>query len=152
MRLIVKSRRLAEKDNYVNEPHLIISIRNPTSKVPDLAKNDNTKGALFLEFDDLDHLPRVGSATWNALGKPILFNSSMAKKIIEGIKDTGVHTVIVHCEAGVSRSAGVAAALAKYHNGDDSEFFAGGGSMYSHNPYYPNRHVYRVMLEALHES
>jgi predicted protein tyrosine phosphatase len=55
-----------------------------------------------------------------------------------------VDVVIVHCGAGVSRSAGLAAALAKWYNGSDLEFFK--------PPYAPNMLVYRTMLEALHAT
>lgn len=50
--------------------------------------------------------------------------------------------IIVHCDAGVSRSAGIAAALLKHYNGDDSEIFD--------NPrYVPNMLCYRTMLNVL---
>ena len=152
MRLIVKSRRLAEQSNGLKEPHIIISIRNPGSKVPDLATNENTKGTLFFEFDDLDRMPKEGSATYEALGKPILFQPEMAQKVIKKLKDTEVQAVIVHCEAGVSRSAGLAAALSNHFNEDDTEYFSGAATMYAPNVYCPNYHVYRVMLEALNEG
>jgi protein-tyrosine phosphatase len=52
--------------------------------------------------------------------------------------------IIVHCEAGVSRSAGVAGAIMKYLNDNDWPVFD--------NPKYcPNRTCYRKVLEALHE-
>jgi protein-tyrosine phosphatase len=50
-----------------------------------------------------------------------------------------VGAVVVHCEAGVSRSPTVAAALCKGMGGDDRRFF---------RRYQPNMHVYRLMLEA----
>jgi predicted protein tyrosine phosphatase len=45
----------------------------------------------------------------------------------------------VHCDAGVSRSPAVAAALARVLKGDDAEYFAG--------RYRPNTRVYRMLLE-----
>lgn len=52
-----------------------------------------------------------------------------------------VDEIIVHCGAGVSRSAGVCAALMLIINGDDSEIF--------NNPRFcPNMHCYRLVLEA----
>jgi predicted protein tyrosine phosphatase len=47
--------------------------------------------------------------------------------------------IVVHCDAGLSRSPGVAAALAKIHNGDDSEFFKRHSGL--------NRRVYRMILD-----
>ena len=56
-----------------------------------------------------------------------------------------VDQIVVHCDGGVSRSAGVAAAILKYFTGDDSEIFD--------NPnYYPNMLVYRMVLNALMEE
>jgi predicted protein tyrosine phosphatase len=50
--------------------------------------------------------------------------------------------LIVQCEAGVSRSAGVAAAILKALTGDDSQVFS--------NPrYVPNRKCYRLVLNAI---
>jgi len=49
----------------------------------------------------------------------------------------GAEVMMVHCEAGVSRSPGVAAALSKIHLGEDQEFF---------DNYTPNMLVYRKIL------
>lgn len=47
---------------------------------------------------------------------------------------------IVHCEAGQSRSAGVAAALSKWINGEDWDYFL--------NPKYtPNSYCYQTILK-----
>ncbi|MBR1496099.1 MAG: metallophosphoesterase [Oscillospiraceae bacterium] len=51
-------------------------------------------------------------------------------------------TLIVHCDAGISRSAGVAAAIGKCCNGDDRAFFRGGR-------YCPNMWCYRKTMAAL---
>ena len=65
-----------------------------------------------------------------------------ANTIVSFIKslNDNVDELIVHCEAGVSRSAAVAAAISFSINGDDAEFFK--------FPFFPNRHCYRLMLEA----
>lgn len=53
--------------------------------------------------------------------------------------------IIVHCEAGVSRSAGVAAALLKYAGEDQNQILK--------NPKYrSNMTCYRMVLNCLHES
>jgi predicted protein tyrosine phosphatase len=51
-----------------------------------------------------------------------------------------IERIVVHCDAGASRSPAVGAALARVLNGDDAEFFAG--------RYRPNMRVYRMMLNA----
>ena len=53
-----------------------------------------------------------------------------------------VKEFIVHCGAGISRSAGAAAAIMKYLNGSDSPIFDSPG-------YQPNMKVYRTVLNAL---
>lgn len=50
-----------------------------------------------------------------------------------------VDRIVVHCDAGVSRSPAVAAALARVLEGDDAEYFAG--------RYRPNMRVYRMILD-----
>jgi len=51
-----------------------------------------------------------------------------------------VRRIIVQCDAGLSRSPAVGAALARVLNGDDAEFFGG--------RYRPNMRVYRTLLET----
>jgi protein-tyrosine phosphatase len=53
-----------------------------------------------------------------------------------------VESVIVHCEGGISRSAGIMAAIQKYLLGDDSAIRKDGR-------YLPNGHCYELMLNAL---
>lgn len=53
-----------------------------------------------------------------------------------------VDKVIVHCGAGQSRSAGIAAAILKFFTGDDSQIF-------NDRRFTPNMRCYRLMLEAL---
>lgn len=52
-----------------------------------------------------------------------------------------VDQIIVSCNGGYSRSPAVAAALSKWLNGSDEEFFG--------PDYCPNRHVYRLMMNEL---
>lgn len=54
-----------------------------------------------------------------------------------------VSQIIVHCDAGYSRSPAVAAALTKALGEDDSSYFGHG--------YCPNMHVYRLVLNELAE-
>lgn len=54
-----------------------------------------------------------------------------------------VSQIIVHCDAGYSRSPAVAAALAKALGKSDEEFFG--------HDYYINKHVYTTFLKQLSE-
>lgn len=50
-----------------------------------------------------------------------------------------VEHIFVHCDAGISRSAGVAAATMKYLNGDD-------WPIWNNYMYAPNTRCYRLMM------
>lgn len=50
--------------------------------------------------------------------------------------------IIVHCDAGISRSSGVAAAILKAKTGDDSQIF-------NSPKYRPNMRCYRIVLDEL---
>ena len=134
----------------MREPHIIVSFFTPGDSPPDIVQNENTKQIIQFAFDDLDRIP--GPATQKALGMPVLFGDEEAKKIAERVqfwRDKGIKTVVCHCDAGISRSAGAAAAMAKFYNGDDSEFFTGQYSLWPGVRYHPNMLVYRKMTKAL---
>jgi predicted protein tyrosine phosphatase len=71
------------------------------------------------------------------------------KRFVGAARDAGAQQLIIHCEAGVSRSAAVAAALAKLHqawiswaNRDATVFAADGGWV---SRFKPNPHVYQML-------
>ncbi len=70
------------------------------------------------------------------------FNADLAKEIfdfMEGL-DKDVELLLVHCEAGISRSPAIAAVLAQvYLEGDANLYF---------NKYDPNPLVYKILVEA----
>ncbi|HVH42669.1 MAG TPA: hypothetical protein VM925_10005 [Labilithrix sp.] len=55
-------------------------------------------------------------------------------------RTVSVERIVIHCDAGISRSAAVAAALSRALRGDDTEFFTG--------KYKPNMRVYRLLLDS----
>lgn len=127
----VRSRKIIEQNQYDAN---IISITSNTTN----ANISNFGSTLFLHFEDFD----VDLPGWSI--QPI--QKSDAKAIVDFVmanKHNGKH-FIVQCDAGVSRSAGVAAALMKYFNGDDSPIF-------DNSQYCPNMRCYRMVLEALME-
>ena len=71
----------------------------------------------------------------------VIFDEVMAKEIVDFVEEYRyvVGTIIRQCEAGISRSAGIAAALSKCINGDDKYFF---------NRYLPNSLVYSKIIKA----
>ena len=65
-----------------------------------------------------------------------------AELIADVIERNSYRKIIVHCDLGASRSVGVAAALSKYYNNDDSEYF--------NNPrMVPNMRCYRFVYNEL---
>jgi predicted protein tyrosine phosphatase len=141
--VVVMSEDAVKKYECV-EPHVVISIRSPDGEAVELPENPARKGVLRLAFHDVDGpgeediasrwLRRAGIA-------PIPMSRDQAEEVREFVRqndDVGV--VICNCEAGISRSAGVAAALAKTYNGDDGRYFV---------QYHPNRHAYRMVLDAM---
>jgi len=140
--LDVCNRRLATTENSIGLPHSIISISTPGDPIPDVKTNEHTRGVLHLQFHDADASPG---------GLYTLFDIKMARAVVVFVRqwqERGVSTFRVHCDAGHSRSAAVAAALDKYFSDDDSKWWAGAGP-YGTPAYTPNRLVYRLMLDAL---
>jgi len=130
------------EDYKCNKKHLIISIKDPQTEDPEIAQRDNCVGILRLSFHDFDDLSK------DYPGKIILFNKEHAKAILKfvfyAIKiDIKIDTIICHCEAGISRSAGVVGALSKVINGDDKAVF---------RHYLPNMLVYRTILKTAYEE
>lgn len=126
-------RVLSEDDAVVYEetnPHLFISIRSPERDILTLPQNKERIAKLFLEFHDLDH----------PLSHYEIFTKEHAVEVLSFVNDNqDIKTVIINCEAGISRSAGCAAALAKILCEEDQIFF---------KKYLPNTLVYRTILEC----
>lgn len=133
MNIVVMSRENAMR--YCEATHdtqaVIVSISTPWAcygSKPFKSAGNGVVDGLFLWFDDVED------------GKNAM-TLEHAKAIVEFVEKYKDCDVIVHCDEGVSRSAGIAAALLKHYNGDDSGIF--GNSRYS-----PNMHCYKTMLSA----
>lgn len=122
------------------EPYAVISIRDTVSGGYALTFNKSgaCKAALNITFDDIEE-------TIYYEGKELhLFDRNDANKIVKfvrGLEKLNIDKLIVHCHAGISRSAAVGASILKYYTGKDDEIF-------NSDMYAPNRWVYRKMLEA----
>lgn len=121
-----------------NHNTLVISISSFNEPIisDELLKHPCNKSLIVYRavFDDTDK-PENG------------MSSIQAMEIAEFIKHNmrNCNKIIVHCGAGQSRSAGVAAAILKYFNGDDTQIF-------DNRRYTPNMRCYRLTLEALLNS
>lgn len=137
MKVYVFSRQRAKKFSYkVAEPTLFISITDPAKDLNVFAPNPNIVSICRLQFDDTD--------TETLRPDEIIMTEKDAAKIkqyVMAFKDK-VQCIVVHCEAGISRSSGVAAAIKKYLTGDDQDIF-------NDRRFCPNRHCYRLTLNAL---
>ena len=134
MKFLVLSRTKAKEFSYKENtvPYIMISITDITLENVAFNRDEQLKALLRLKFDDTD----VQCA--NAISK------DDAKRIVDFVEKWKeiVELIVVHCEAGVSHSAGVCAALMKWLNGDDTPIFG--------NAYYkPNMRCYRVVLNEL---
>ena len=121
--------------NYVkelDEDFILISITEPSSKHVRLPTNKHCDGILRLRFHDIPQKQR---------GR-VHFQHRHAQRIKRFVLRHDTDLIICQCRAGVSRSAGVGAALAKYYNLDVEEYFTTGG-------YVPNLLVFRTLLKAL---
>ena len=130
----VLSRQAAEAfSEKIAKRTLIISITDVGSENAKFANNPNIISILRLKFDDVDY------------DEPNVMSRFQAAKVVEFVNNfiDCVEEIIVHCEAGVSRSAGVCAALMLIVNGDDTEIF-------SKARFYPNRVCYRYVLDAFY--
>ncbi len=133
----VMSRDKAEKFK-TDVSHIVISITDPESETVNLLDQESRKDILRVSFWDLDrpfHIAGIEEGLFP------LFSEDDAIKIKEfvDIHMDKVDLIVCHCEAGISRSAAVAAAITRIYVGDDSDFF---------KMYLPNRRVYRMILEA----
>lgn len=102
---------------------------------PAFAQNPQIENILFLNFNDVER------------GEPFAITDEDGRKIADYVRNLPKTTeqILVHCGVGVSRSAGVCAAIMKYLTGDDSIIFDSGR-------YCPNMTCYRTVLNALYFS
>ena len=141
----VLSRHEAEK-LIINEPHIMISIAG--ANLPD---NPLRQATLALDFDDAEqslydsyvqYVEENGPLPDNVL-MPIMMSEDHAKQIVEFLdKYYQDQLIVLHCQAGVSRSVGVAAALSRWMNGED-HFFSDGLFQFR------NQHCRNTMTTAL---
>lgn len=100
--------------------------------------NNGIRAILRLKFDDVER---------NFIKNQNCITKEDGEAIVNFINKNKnkVDKIIVHCEAGVSRSAGVCAAIMKAINGDDWDIF--------NNPRFcPNMTCYRTVLDAFDKA
>src|SRR5947209_4967260 len=136
LRFIVTDRSGIEAGVLVKSSYIVISIHDTYSPPAKVKKQSGLRALLQLAFDDAEP-----TSSADLKGTFTLMTAGQANQIWAFLQkhQNDVGAVVVHCEAGVSRSPAVAAALCKGLGGNDRQFF---------RRYQPNMHVYRLMLEA----
>ncbi len=140
MNITVLSRMNAEKLSYndFSSDKIIISIRTPEDEQAVFnAENNSIKDILYLSFYDVSNETQDIFKGYSAMMDE---DALKIKEFVLKWKDK-VDTIIVHCDAGVSRSAGVAAGILDGLNLDSSPIF-------DSKLYYPNMLCYRKTLNA----
>lgn len=98
----------------------------------------NCCATIHLKFDDVDH----------AVGKYRAIDQLQAFNLVNFIKKykDEVNIILVHCEAGISRSSAAAAAIATWLNGprDSNRFFIGIGP---NGRFCPNSKVFSTIFK-----
>lgn len=125
---------------------ILISISDPNmvyTDAPFCSPENRVSAILKLSFCDAD---RPGKDVYGLdAEEKDLMSDEDAGKVVRFVQANRGKRIIVHCDAGISRSAGVAAAIAKYFTGNDDYFFDSGR-------YVPNMWCYTKTLTAFFEE
>lgn len=141
IKLLVLSRAHVELEEHTPlEPHILISITDPYDGT---SRKDCGEAVLFHSEQRKDVLRLSFFDISETVGNTTPMSEVQANEVFQFVSkwkdDIGL--IVVHCEAGISRSAGVAAALSKWINDDDMFFF---------ETYCPNNLVYNRVLHAIY--
>ncbi len=113
----------------------MVSIANPDAPHPTLIDSPHRLGVLRLAFHDV-------AASRSERGGQTPMTPAHAREIRRFVEEhlERLELIVVHCDAGVSRSPAVAAALWRWLEGTRGPFF---------ETFRPNPHVYRTVMDAL---
>lgn len=128
-------------ESYNEEPFCVISIWTPGHYPAKIPANPLCREVLHQGFFDLEDPVESAYFPWQP-GE--LYGPEHAQQVIDLVKrHPDVNRFIIHCDAGACRSPATGAALSKYFNGDDQDFF---------DHYTPNMRVFKTLLKALMEQ
>ena len=124
-------------------PYVVISVTDPDRTDATVLATPLLRAVLRLRFHDNAQTVDIPGLEGMALGvgTEAPMTREDAQAILAFVREhlDTVRLIVCQCEAGVSRSAGIAAALSRTLQGDDGFFFAN---------YWPNQWVYRTILDA----
>lgn len=104
------------ENTFLKGKYIVISSRSTPSPIT-FTETDYLKGSLILQFADIEpSWVEENGGVEELKGKTdvplIVFSEEMAEQIIQFVQDhQDVETILVHCDAGVSRSRAVGAYL-----------------------------------------
>ena len=138
MELRVADRADVETGLLIGRPYVLISITDADLPPAEIPVDPMRKGELRLRFDDVEL-----SDDPMMRGRPsVLMRPQDAEAIWRFVMQhiTEIQTIVVHCEAGLSRSPAVAAALCDCLGLNSAGFF---------RSYFPNMFVYRMVADHM---
>lgn len=116
----------------------VISIHSCKTNTAFIIPNDasGVVDVLVLEFNDTDMNDNISGGITR---KDAILIANFLQKHLDA---NDIDMLLIHCEAGQSRSAGIAAAISKCLIGTDEEYFAS-------SKYTPNMLCYRTVMNEL---
>jgi len=138
---VIGQKPLEDIYKYLCSEAVVISIVSSTagSTPAKISTTEYIDDILFLKFDDLSDItnPELIARGYK------FFNEELADAILSFANKHKNKLIICQCEAGISRSSAVAAALAKIHNNNDNIYFKN---------YVPNTLVYSTIIKRYQEK
>lgn len=134
-----KAIRLSYSD--FDDAKIIISIRDPNKVKPEFnINNSSIKDILYLSFYDISEETKSIFGGYESMSPidAILIRDFVLKWQNE------IDTIWVQCEMGMSRSAGIVAAIMEYFDMDSKEILES-------NQYYPNKLCYNLTKGAFNK-
>lgn len=145
MNVTVMSRDSAVRycNEYHNKPVIMISVSDPYiayHSEPFCSERNKVIAIQPLFFTDAD---KPGKDVYDReVTETDLITEADAQLVKQLLCRYPDMDVIVHCDAGISRSSGIAAAILKASTGDDSQIF-------NSPKYRPNMRCYKMVLDEL---
>lgn len=133
IKIVVTNRENAKTYDF-KKNFSIISVYSPDDEPNEFQTKPNK--VLSLCFSDTSEKRFDGME--GPFGKMIVFKEEMADKILKFVDEQiekGVDTFLIHCDAGMSRSPGIAVALDEIYNENNKPF----------TPLY-NKFVYKTII------
>lgn len=127
-----------------DDRYAVISIVSPSSRNADISEGGQIKNVFRMKFYDVEedtyqtrYLHSRNKSMRIRYPAPTHKDMRGLKEFVDSLDD--IDTLIIHCGAGISRSAGIASAVEKYLGMEDT--------IWCSDKYFPNRCVERVALE-----